>query len=421
MKLTYKFNFIDNSNTLSELCKHSKNLYNQANYIIKKELRENKKWIRYNKLNSILIKTENLKKEINYKLLKAQVSQQILRLLDKNWCSYFKSIKDYKKNPSKYKGQPKPPKYIKKTDKNILIYTNQCSKIKDNKLYFNKNFSINIPVYKDKDFTKFQQIRILPKQNNNFEIEIIYNQNIKSEKLNYEKYASIDLGLSNLITMVSENKPILFNGDPLKSYNQFYNKQKSKLLSIKDKMKIKSYTRRLYGIENNRNNFIKDYLHKVSRLIINYLITNEIGNLVVGKNNSWKDSINLGKKNNQTFVSIPHSKLVNYLKYKCELCGIKLIETEESYTSKCDSLALEKVGKHEKYLGKRVKRGLFQSSVGKLINADVNGAVNILRKVVDDFYVNKIINSGFLFNPIKIRNLFSNSLQRKMLNLEHAI
>ena len=153
-----------------------------------------------------------------------------------------------------------------------------------------------------------------------------------------------------------------------------------------------------------RNNFVNDQFHKVSRHITNYLIENKIGTLVVGINKGWKDSISLGKRTNQNFVQLPHSRLISYLKYKCQMVGIKVIETEEAHTSKCDSLALEEVRHQESYLGKRVKRGLFQSSVGKLINADVNGALNIMRKVIGDCsFIENIVNSGFLFNPVKVR------------------
>ena len=146
--------------------------------------------------------------------------------------------------------------------------------------------------------------------------------------------------------------------------------------------------------------------HKASRIVVNILIAHNIGNLVVGYNKGWKDSINIGKRNNQTFYYIPYYLLLNYLKYKCEMAGINLIVHEESYTSKCDGLALEPIQKHDGYLGQRIKRGLFQSSCGKLINADVNGALNILRKVVGDSdLVHQIINSGCLFQPIKV-NLY---------------
>jgi IS605 OrfB family transposase len=415
MRLTYKFNFTDKTGYLENYCRISKNLYNQANYIIKQELNTNHKWIRNNQLDKIMKETKNLEGQINYKLLKIQTSQQILKQLDKNWSSFFKSIKDWKIHKEKYKKMPRPPKYIK--DLYLLIYTNQNSRIKENKLYLDKKFYIQIPEYKGKDFSKYQQVRIIPKRNNLYEIEIIYNQDIKNVELDSNKYASIDLGVNNLITLVSENQPIIFNGKILKSYNQFYNKQKAKLCSIKDKMGIKRYTNLLNRLEQNRKQFIRDYLHKVSRLIVNYLIKNRIETIVVGLNRLWKTQSSLSKRNNQAFVSIPHSKLISYLEYKCKLVGIKLIKTEEGYTSKCDSLALEPVEKQECYLGKRIKRGLFQSKIGKLINADVNGALNILRKVIGDCqFVIDIINSGLLFRPVKIRSVFdSTSLQTFLL------
>jgi putative transposase len=414
LKLVYQFNIKENEE-LNRMCLASNNLYNQANYIIKQELDKNHKFLGAHQLDKIMKNTPDLEGEINYYKLKGQTNQQILMLLEKNWKSYFKSIKDYNKNPNKYKGMPKSPNFRKKGDKNLLIYTNQNCKIKDNILKLSRDLWIQIPIYKNKDFTKFNQVRVIPKHKG-YRVEIIYEEQVLNKELNISNYASIDLGLDNLITMVSKSNPLIFSGKILKSYNCWYNKRKAKLNSIKDKMKIKGYTNQLYKIEEDRNNFINDYMHKVSRFIINYCIENKIGVLVVGKNNSWKDSINLGKKTNQKFVQLPHSRLVSYLKYKAELVGIKFVEHEESYTSKCDSLALEKVCKHEKYLGKRIKRGLFQSSIRKSINADVNGALNILRKVVNDSQIIfEIINSGLLHNPVKIRNMFSYSLQNKFI------
>ena len=147
-----------------------------------------------------------------------------------------------------------------------------------------------------------------------------------------------------------------------------------------------------------------DFLHKTSRYIVNYCIKNNIGTIVIGKNNQWKCEINLGSKTNQKFVEIPHAKLIDKIMYKAALVGIEVKVNEESYTSKCDALALEKVGKHETYMGKRKKRGLFQSSVCKLINADVNGAINIARKakVFSDDFVRSLGNSGCAFQPIRI-------------------
>lgn len=409
MQLVYQFNIKEND-TIAEMCRASNDIYNQANFLVKKEFNETRKFLGFYHLDKMMKVTPNLDGEINYYRLKAQTTQQILKLLEKNWKSFFRSIKDWKKNPHKYKGMPKPPNFRKSGDKYLIIYTNQNAKIKDGFLKLSKQLSIQIPEYVGKDFSKFNQVRILPK-NKGYRIEIIYTQEVQNNDLDYNKYASIDMGLDNLVALVSNTQPILFSGKILKSFNQWYNKRKAKLSSVKDKMKYKGYTKQLYKLEEDRENFTKDYLHKVSKQIITHCIKNDIGNLVIGKNSNWKDSINLGKRTNQKFVQIPHAKLIAYLRYKCELVGINLIEHEESYTSKCDALALEEVKKHDDYLGKRIKRGLFQSSVGKLINADVNGAMNILRKVVGDSrYVLEIINSGLLLNPIKIRNVFSNSL-----------
>lgn len=408
MQLVYKYNISRNNLQITEWLKTSKNLYNQANYIVRQEFIRNRKYLNYYDINEIMREVKDLNNEINYRKLKAQTAQQVLRLLDKNWKSFFKSIKKWSKNKQDFTEKPNLPHYLK-NEKNIIIFTKQNSKIKDNFIYLDKQTKIGIPDYKGKDFSNYNQIRVLPRKTHN-EIEIVYNQEIKNKELNYKKYSSIDIGLKNLVAFVSENNAILINGNILKSYNQFYNKIKSKLISIKDKMKIKQYTKKLYKMEADRENYIKDYLHKTSRFLINYLVKNKIGNLIIGKNKQWKDSINIGKRNNQNFVSIPHSRLIDYLIYKAKLVGINIQLTEESYTSKCDALAFESVRKHETYLGKRIKRGLFQSSVGKLINADINGALNILRKVVNDSFVKKIIDRGQLFRPVKIRNMFSTSL-----------
>lgn len=167
-------------------------------------------------------------------------------------------------------------------------------------------------------------------------------------------------------------------------------------------IKTKIGDSKLCQVNNYRNFWIEDYIHKVSRYIVNYCINNNIGSIVIGLNKGWKQEINLGKKTNQKFVEIPFSRLIDKISYKCKLVGISFQINEESYTSKVDHLAFEKLGKHDVYLGKRKKRGLFQSSIGKLLNADINGAIGIGRKVFGDFYVSKIIDSGFAFNPVRV-------------------
>lgn len=357
-------------------------------------------------MNKILQSTYNLKGTINYRLLKAQVSQQCLKTLDKNIKSYVKYIKDYSKNKSKYNGCPKFPHYKKEV--NQLIYPNQSCRIKDGYLYLSKDFSLKIPqfdVYEEK-MKSFQQVRVIPKHNKSFVIEIVYIDNISPNKdLNYDLYSSIDLGIDNLATMIfPDSNPILFNGKQLKAKNQYFNKTIS---DLKSKLNHNVYSsNRIKNLYSKRENQLTDIFHKLSRLIINNLIQRNIGNLVVGYNKRWKDSINIGKRNNQAFCHISYDKLLSYLKYKCEMVGIELTIHEESYSSKCDSLVLEPIQKHEVYSGQRIKRGLFQSSCGKLINADVNGSLNILRKVIgDSVLINRIIDSGWLFQPLRVNIL----------------
>lgn len=185
--------------------------------------------------------------------------------------------------------------------------------------------------------------------------------------------------------------------------NQFYNKQKAKLQSF---VGDKGNSNRINNLTHKRNCKVNDHLHKSSRFIIDYCVQYQIKTIIVGKNKQWKTSINIGKKNNQNFVNIPHAKFINMLFYKAEEVGIKIILTEESYTSKCSALDFEKICKHSEYLGKRIKRGLFKDSIGRCINADINGALNIIRKAINDFVVKQIIDRGFVFNPIKINKSF---------------
>lgn len=414
MQYVYKFilnSNIDTRNALLGWCRASKNLYNQALYEIKKSLKDENKFLFYTDIEKIMKSKQNPEGGINYRLVgKAQVAQQCLKSLDKSLKGYFKANTEYKKNPSKFLGRPKLPNYCKE-DVRQLIFTNQACSIKQGKIFFNKTTSVKIPQYdKYKDLiSNFNQIRVNPKYNGEvLECEIVYMVENNFEELDNTRYASIDLGVDNLVTLVNDySKPIIYSGKQIKAINQYFNKEISRIKSEVKKSQNKNTSKKLVALNDKRNKQIDDIFHKVSKHIVNQLVKNNVGNLVVGYNKEWKDSINLGHKTNQTFVQIPYLKLINYLKYKCENVGIIFQTNEESYTSKCDSLALEKIGKHEIYLGKRVKRGLFQSSIGKLINADVNGSLNIMRKVVDDSYASKIINSGRLFLPLKFKNLYN--------------
>lgn len=383
-----------NKREFDDLALKSKNLYNKANYVIRQEFINNSNWIRYYELDK-LCKTAVWQE---YLLLPAQTSQQILKLLDQNWKSFFQAIKKWKKNHSLYLGRPRLPKYIK-NNKNLIIFTNQQIKLKSGYIYFPKK--ANLKPIKTKVTTNIYQVRIIPKYTC-YVVEVIYEKktNRLNNNLNQDLNLGIDIGVNNLAAIVSNLSlaSILIHGRPLKSINQFFNKHKAKLMSF---IGNTGTSNRIEKLTHKRNQKINDYLHKSSRFIVNYANENNIGTIVIGKNNGWKNGIKIGKRNNQNFVNLPFCKLIQQIEYKAEEFGIKTICNEESYTSKCDALALESVEKHATYKGKRIKRGLFRSSTGRVINADINGAANILRKVVPRAFANGIEALGL--PPLKIQ------------------
>lgn len=411
MRLIYKF-YTRHTEQLDTLFKVSNNLWNQALYVFRQRLDNDGIWLWYNDMDKIMKQTLNLNGECNYRLLKAQCSQQILRTLDKNIKAYCKSIKDWKKHPEKYKAMPRMPQYRKRGGMFNLFYTKQSATIKDGQMRLTKDLLITIPQWErySKDVSMFNQIRLIPEREK-VKVEIVYEKELVVSGVDKSKYASIDLGIDNLATMVTSDGCIIWSGKHLKSYNRYFNKRLSKLQSIKDLQGIKQSTKRIMALYAKRDKYFEDVFHKVSRQIVDVLVEKKIGTLAVGYNAGWKQNTDMGKRNNQKFVQLPFARLTSYLGYKCKLAGIDFIEHEESYTSKCDALALEEVCKHEYYLGKRVKRGLFRSSVGKIINADQNGALNILRKVVGDSEFVRIIGSGHSLCPVRHCNPFNRSVR----------
>ncbi len=205
--------------------------------------------------------------------------------------------------------------------------------------------------------------------------------------------------MNNLAALTSNKpgfQPLLVNGRPLKSINQFYNKRKAELQSQLQGHRKSS--KRIAKLSHKRNRKVDHYLHNASRQVVDHLVGEGIGVLVIGKNKNWKQQINIGRQNNQNFVSIPHARFVEMLTYKAKLVGLQVINTEESYTSKCSLLDLEPIGKQAEYAGKRLKRGLFRASDGRLINADVNGSGNIIRKVVPNAFADGI--EDFVVRPL---------------------
>lgn len=369
-----------------ELCFKSKNLYNAANYLVRQHFT-----ITGHYLDKYATQTYLQDFDPNYTALPAKVSQQTLRLLDKNWKSFFAATKSYKRNPGKFNGRPKLPGYKDPLSGRFPVVYDAQAISKNLRL---SKTEIIVPTRKK----NIKQVRIIP-GNQQYVIEVVYEQRRKKAKLNKSKVAAVDLGLGNLATITSTSfDPLIINGKPLKSINQYYNKKKAALHSYLPKNTFNS--NRITRLTNKRNSKIDNYLHNASRCIVDLCSTNEVGTIVIGYNSGWKDKINLGKVTNQNFVNIPYRKLIDQIVYKADLLGMKVKVREESYTSKCSLLDNEPIRKHAKYLGKRVHRGLFKSSTGKLINADVNGSGNILRKAFPKVQAEGI--QGLAVSPLRV-------------------
>ena len=323
--------------------------------------------------------------------------QEIIKLVDKSFKSFFTLI--CKKKQGDYQERCSIPKYKDKNSYCPLIFP-QFPKI--------KNGVIKVPKSKMTFKTKVEnvkQFRFINK-GNHIVLEVLYEVEEKELLPDNNRYASIDLGIDNLCS-VSSNccNSFIINGKPVKSINQYYNKKKAKLQRRIKKCQNRNKSKRLNKLTEKRNRKIKDYFHKTSRYIVNQLVSNQINTLIIGYNKGWKQEVNIGKRNNQKFVGIPFNTLLEMLHYKCNLVGISMIITEESYTSKCSFVDNEKIKKKENYLGKRTKRGLYKSKDGRLINADINGSYNIMRKGLIKASLDDKVTypecRGFVYNPDK--------------------
>ena len=380
-----------------------KNLYNHANYLVRKEFTETGKWLSAYDLDPLLRQDNDYPDYRNMPV--AQSAQQTLHLLERNWRSFFRSIKDWSKNKDKYSGKPRLPKYKPKDGRMVFILTNQQLRLRGDLLSFPTSFdgfTIKPRCVTLSNFEKINQIRIVPR-NQIFCVEIVYSISINDTFLpDNGRYMSIDLGLDNLATVVTNIglNPIIVNGKGLKSNNQYYNKQQAYYQSIAKSMNDKFYTNRLYRLTQKRNFKIEDALHKISRYIVTSALDNEIHTIVIGNNKNWKQAISLGKRTNQSFVSIPHKKLIDKIIYKARNVGIDVILTEESYTSGTSFLD-EELPQKEFYNKKRRKhRGLFVSNQGIRINADVNAAYQIMKKVFPNEFSDGI--EGAVLHPVRV-------------------
>ena len=380
-----------------EICLKSGLLYNQVLYRVRQGIFSG------NYLKEYELSTQlGRENQFDFRNLPSTISQQVVKQVFVNIKSWMRLKKDYEKNPSKYKSRPKLPKYKNGEKQNMIVFTTSVCRIKDDGyIHFVKD--IIKPIKTNVKKEELKQVRIIP-QATCYVVEVVYERKEQDLHLDKNNVLSIDLGLDNFCSCVNNvgEQPFIINGRVLKSFNQWYNKTRAEWMCF---VGDKGTSKRLKWLNNRRNFWIEDKLHKISRYVIDYCIKHNIGTVVIGLNKGWKNEISLGKNTNQKFVEIPHSKLIDKITYKGKLCGINVETTEESYTSKVDHLAFETLEKHDIYSGKRIKRGLFRSSVGKLLNADINGAIGIGRKVFGDSFVRDIIGSGLAFNPVRVNIL----------------
>ena len=365
-------------------------------------------------LMDAVFKTSNNK---DYKSLPSHVNQGVMKQVYSDWSSFVEGAKEFRINPSKFKGRPKPPRYKTKGATNSLVFSNQVCKVKDGKyLRFpktNEVFNLSKHLLEKIDNNKLVQVRV-QKFYDDVKLEVVLDcsKNVKELKPveNIKNVMAIDLGVNNLATCVSNNgmQPTIINGRALKSMNQYYNKLRAKLYSdlrIGKNTKQGNFTsKRLEYIDKKRHFKVKDFLHKASKQIANLAIANNIDKVIVGYNSTWKEDVEMRKKDKQTFINIPFSTFLDILEYKLNAEGIHFEKFEESYTSQASFLDNDPIptyGEKEipKFSGKRVKRGLYISKNKIAINSDVNGACNILRK---HFNENIKISHKILSNVRKI-------------------
>jgi putative transposase len=387
---------LNSSQNLDELCFKTKNLYNKANYIIRNKFINEGIYINRNKMY-VDFKILSEFKEIG----NARIARGVLRILDANWLSFFSAIKSWKKYKEKFTGKPNLPKYLKKDGRfNAIFFETSILKEKEGLIGFSQT---DIRIKKNKEKGRLVEANLKPLKTKKFKLTLTYEVKEEILKEDNKRYCSIDLGVNNLMTLTSNVgiSPKIINGRPLKSMNQFYNKQLSKFKSELPKKVYSSL--KINKLTEKRNNKVYHYLHEVSKYVIDYCLENELNTIIVGYNEFWKQKVNMGKKNNQNFVQIPFERLVNYIEYKAKLNGIIFIKREESYTSKCSSLDLEEIKYHETYLGKRIIRGLFKTNSDKIINSDVNASLNIMRKAIPNVnFINGIEDCAV--NPKRVKS-----------------
>ena len=380
-----------------DFCHKSKNLYNHGNYLVRQAFTKEGRWLRYADLDKLLkADTEHL----DYRAMPtAQSAQQTLRMLDGAWKSFFAAIKDWSRNKDKYLGRPKLPKYLKKDGFYCLVITNQNCKLKDGIIKFPKAFNgfIISPKFSSHNgFLSFQQARFIPHKSY-IVTELVYRIEVPDERPDNGRYIGIDIGVNNLAAVANSwnDEPFIINGRPLKSINQYMNKECAHYKSVLETMNGRKSSNRLRKLLSKRDSKMNDYMHKASRYIIEYCVENGVSKIIIGKNKLWKQDLNgqdkkknpqmsakTRKRNHQNFMQVPFDRFIQMISYKAREQGIAVILTEEGYTSGTSFIDQEEPVKRNYDKNRRVKRGLFISNDAIKINADINAAFQIMRKVV---------------------------------------
>jgi len=410
-------------NIIDAMSYRAKALYNSTLYEIEKQFKENKEYLDYSK--SDLLMKKHLDNTV-YKSLPSTLSQQTIKKLHKNYKSFFSLLK--KKQSNKYNKQIDTPKYKKKDSRKELIYTKSKTSrsfiFKDNWIYITVSKDLNkgrlklcrVPSYlESKDFnSEIKYMEIIPKLGY-YELHIKYEEQTKKPNKLNSNWCSIDLGLNNLCTVTSNtHKSYIINGRAIKSINQKYNKKIAKLKSITKKSQNTFKSKELNRLFSKRGYKLNNEIHKITDFIVKSILEKKIDYIVIGYNKEWKQNIKLGKRTNQNFVQIPFSKILNQLEYKLQLNGIEVHLQEESYTSKCSYFDNEEIKYHKTYKGNRNKRGIFITSSGMKINADVNGSLNIHKKFIlkaAHDVPREPVSTGLVMNPIKINLRTNDSIE----------
>jgi len=400
---------------IDEAAFKSKNLYNASLYEVRQSYIHKGKYLNYNEMQ------RRMQSHEAYKALPAKVSQQVLKQLHHDWENFFKARAAYEEDPSKFLGRPKLPKYKHKSEgRNMLVYTMQALQGGQSKKGIKGIVKPSMLAISVKTQQKdIDQVRIVPRKGF-YVIEVVYEKAVKQAPVNPAYYAGIDIGVNNLVALTSNKpgfQPAIVNGRPVKSVNQFYNKRRAELQKQRG---TTGTTKRMERLTNKRNRRIDHYMHTASKQIIDLLVKEEIGTLVIGKNDGWKNGIEMGKRNNQNFVQIPHARFIQMLSYKAELVGITVKLTEESYTSKAsfldrDPLPVRKPNNDETkptFSGKRIERGLYRASDGRFINADINGAGNMIRKVAPNAFGPRVVEEPVV-PPVRIVVLRTKETKKK--------